>query len=94
VAREEVDAIDGVLDMRILHAGTGTGDPRFRLLPESAFAYSGRVPADIAMELRRFRPDVVVAEVYGQPKTFTRSYGSPARRVMTPIADPGSQRGH
>ena len=105
------DAIDGVLDMRILNAGTGAGDPRFRLLPESALAYYGRLPADIAIELRRFRPDVVVAsdpyvgagalvarrlarrsakvvvEVHGQPKTFTRSYGSPARRVMTPIAD-------
>lgn len=105
------DAIDQVLDARILNAGTGTGDSRFRLLPESAAAFYGRLPADIATELRRFRPDVLIAsdpyvgaaalfgrtiargsakvvvEVHGQPKTFTRSYGSSARRLMTPAAD-------
>jgi glycosyltransferase involved in cell wall biosynthesis len=105
------DAISEVLDARVLNAGTGGIDPRFRLLPNSAPAYYGRLPLEIAAELRRFGPDVVIAsdpyvgaaalaartlahhsarvvvEVHGQPKTFTRSYGSPARRLLTPFAD-------
>jgi glycosyltransferase involved in cell wall biosynthesis len=105
------DAIEQVLEARILNAGTGGSDPRFRLLPNSALAFYGRLPLDIALELRRFGPDVVIAsdpyigaaalaarrlarraarvvvEVHGEPKTFTRSYGSRARRLLTPFAD-------
>ena len=96
-----------MLDLRVLNAGSGTGDPRFRLLPESAAAFYPRLPLEVARELRAFRPRVVVAadpyvaaaalagrrlarsqakvivEVHGDPRTFTRLYGSPARTELS-----------
>jgi glycosyltransferase involved in cell wall biosynthesis len=100
-----------VLELRVLNAGTGAGDGRFRLLPEPALGFYPRLPVDVARELRSFRPDAVVAadpyvaagvltgrgaarsrarvivEVHGDPRTFTRLYGSPARRALSPVAD-------
>jgi glycogen(starch) synthase len=105
------DALDEQLDLRVLNAGSGSGDDRFRLMPEAAYAFYSTLPFKVARELRRFRPAVIVAadpyvgagvlagrrlagstakvivEVHGQPKTFTRSYGSRGRRLLTPLAD-------
>jgi len=105
------DALADVLDLRVLNAGTGTGDDRFRLLPDSAAGFYPRLPIEVARELQAFAPDVVVAadpyvgagvlvgrrlagsrarvivEVHGDPQTFTRLYGSPARRALSPAAD-------
>jgi glycosyltransferase involved in cell wall biosynthesis len=105
------DALEAVLDVRGLNAGTGSGDPRFELLPESSFVFFPTLPLRIARALRAFRPDVVVAsdpyvgagallgrrlarsrtrvvvEAHGDPRTFTRGYGSPARRLVSPFAD-------
>jgi glycosyltransferase involved in cell wall biosynthesis len=111
------DALGEVLDLRVLNAGSGTGDPRFRMLPDSAPAFYGRLPVEIARSLRQFRPDVVVAsdpyigaaalvgrrlarsgaklivEVHGDPRTFTRGYGSPGRKVLSPLADKIAKQG-
>jgi glycosyltransferase involved in cell wall biosynthesis len=100
-----------VLDLRVLNAGSGKGDDRFRLLPDGALGFYPRLPVEVARELRTFRPDAVVAadpyvgagvlagrgvsgsrarvivEVHGDPQTFTRLYGSPARRLASPVAD-------
>jgi glycosyltransferase involved in cell wall biosynthesis len=111
------DALGEVIDLRVLNAGSGTGDPRFRMLPDSASAFYSRLPLEIARSLRSFRPDAVVAsdpyigasailarrlarahtrvvvEVHGDPRTFTRGYGSPGRKLMSPIADEVARRG-
>jgi glycosyltransferase involved in cell wall biosynthesis len=105
------DALAEVLDLRVLNAGTGTGDDRFRLLPDRAAAFYPRLPLEVAKELRAMQPDAVVAadpyvgagvlagrrlarsrarvivEVHGDPQTFTRLYGSSARRGLSPAAD-------
>lgn len=105
------DALEQHLEVRALNAGTGSGDPRFRLLPESSGAFFSTLPFEIARELRTFRPHVVVAsdpyvgagallgravtrsaarvvvEAHGDPRTFTRGYGSPGRRIVSPLAD-------
>lgn len=110
------DALGEVFDLRVLNAGRGKGDPRFRLLPDGAAGFYPRLPVETARELRRFRPDVVVAadpyvaagvfagralarsraqvivEVHGDPMTFTRLYGSSARKALSPVADAVSAR--
>ena len=101
------DALESVLDLRVLNAGSGTGR-------SAVPAAAGRAPrrstracrVEIARELRAFRPQVdrrvrsvrrrppssraavsrgrsakVIVEVHGDPRTFTRGYGSPARRA-------------
>jgi len=105
------DALEEVLDLRVLNAGSGGGDPRFTLLPDRAEAFYPRLVYEIARAIRSFRPEVIVAadpyvgeaalagrrlsrlggkviiEVHGDPRTFTRGYGSPARRVVSPLTD-------
>ena len=55
------DALDEVLDLRVLNAGSGSGDPRFTLLPDRAEAFYPRLVYEIARTLRSFRPEVIVA---------------------------------
>jgi glycosyltransferase involved in cell wall biosynthesis len=55
------DALSEVFELRVLNAGNGGGDARFRLLPGSAPAFYPRLPVEVARELRTFAPDVVVA---------------------------------
>jgi len=55
------DALSDVFELRVLNAGSGGGDSRFHLLPAAAPAFYPRLPLDVARELRRFKPDVVVA---------------------------------
>lgn len=105
------DAIGRVLDFEVLNAGSGTGDPRFRLLPDAALSFYTRLVPEIGRTLRRRPVDVVVAsdpyigaaalaarrltsattkvvvEVHGDPRTFTRGYGSSARRIVSPLSD-------
>ena len=114
------DALAEVLVPRVVASpanGHGYGDERFRLIPRlpapglDGAAFYARLPAVAAEELRRFRPDAVVAqspyeaagvlagrslagtstrvivEVHGDWRTFTRLYGSPARRLLDPLAD-------
>jgi glycosyltransferase involved in cell wall biosynthesis len=100
-----------VFEVRVINAGTGSGDPRFRLLPERSAAFYPLLPLAIAQELRTFSPDAVVASdpfvgaaaiagraltrvpakvivaVHGDPRTFTRAYGSPKRRLVARAAD-------
>lgn len=111
------DALARVLDLRVLNAGSGSGDPRFHLLPGSAAGFYPRLPFAVARELRSFRPQVVVAsdpfvgvaarvgrvlarsrakivvEVHGDPWTFTRAYGSGARRSVALLADAVARSG-
>jgi glycosyltransferase involved in cell wall biosynthesis len=110
------DALGDELELRVLNAGGGGGDPRFRLLPGAAPVFYPRLPQAVAHELRAFKPQAVVAsdpfvaagalagrrlarstaklivEVHGDPMTFTRLYGSPARKLLSPIADSLSAR--
>ena len=105
------DAVSQVFDVRVLNAGSGFGDARFRLLPVRSAAFYPLLPLAIAQELRTFRPDAVVAsdpfvgaaailgrtlarvpakvivELHGDPRTFTRSYGSAKRRWVARLAD-------
>jgi glycosyltransferase involved in cell wall biosynthesis len=105
------DALSEVLDLRVLNAGSGAGDPRFRMLPNSATAFYSDLPVEIARALRAFRPAALVAsdpyigaaalaarratrvptkvivEVHGDPRTFTRGYGSPLRKALSPLTD-------
>ncbi|MGZ4333698.1 MAG: glycosyltransferase family 4 protein [Gaiellaceae bacterium] len=105
------DALADVFDLRVLNAGSGEGDPRFRLLPDSALAFYSRLPLEIARTLRAVPVDAVIAsdpyigtaalaarrlapskakvivEVHGDPRTFTRGYGSSARRLLSPVTD-------
>lgn len=111
------DALAEVLDLRVLNAGTGNGDARFRLLPDSAAAFYPRLPFEVARSLRTFPADVIVAsdpyvgvaahtgrslarsrarlivEVHGDPRTFTRAYGSSARRLVSTPADAVARSG-
>jgi glycosyltransferase involved in cell wall biosynthesis len=110
------DAIEAVLDYRVLNAGSGPATDRFRLLPSGAAGFYVQLPLAVARELRSFRPEVVVAsdpyvaaevlggralarspakvivEVHGDPQTFTRLYGSDARKLLSPLADAVSDR--
>jgi glycosyltransferase involved in cell wall biosynthesis len=105
------DALSQEFDVRVLNAGAGSGDPRFRLLPVRSTAFYPRLPFAIAQELKAFRPDAVVAsdpfvgaaalagrtlarvpakvivELHGDPRTFTRAYGSSKRRWVARAAD-------
>jgi glycosyltransferase involved in cell wall biosynthesis len=55
------DALGEVFELRVLNAGRGGGDPRFRLLSDGAARFYPRLPVETARELRSFRPDAVVA---------------------------------
>ena len=105
------DALSEVLDLRVLNAGSGSGDPRFRFLPDAAPLFYSRLVPELVRELRSYRPAAVVAadpyvgaaaltarglartsekviiEVHGDPSTFTRLYGSDARKVLSRGAD-------
>jgi glycosyltransferase involved in cell wall biosynthesis len=111
------DALSEVVELRVLNAGSGAGDPRFTMLPNSAPAFYARLPGEIVRALRSFRPAAVVAsdpyigaaallarrvarvpakvivEVHGDPRTFTRGYGSPLRKVLSPVTDAIARHG-
>jgi glycosyltransferase involved in cell wall biosynthesis len=111
------DALSEVFDVRVLNAGVGAGDPRFRLLPVSSARFYPSLPFVVADELRRAPAAAIVAsdpyvgleahlgrrlarsssklivEVHGDPRTFTRLYGSPARKLVSPLADAIARRG-
>jgi glycosyltransferase involved in cell wall biosynthesis len=111
------DALSEVLDLRILNAGTGSGDARFRILPGAAPSFYPRLPFEIARTLRAFPAEVIIAsdpyvavaartgralarshakivvEVHGDPRTLTRAYGVPARRLLSPVADAVARSG-
>jgi glycosyltransferase involved in cell wall biosynthesis len=115
--QQKWDALSEVLELRVLNAGEGAGDSRFRLLPDGAAAFYSRLPFEIARSLRLFPADVIVAsdpyigaaarpgrtlarsaarlvvEVHGDPRTFTRAYGSPARRLLSVPADAVARSG-
>ncbi len=65
---QKFDALEGELDVRVLgSAGGGKGsDPRFNLVPPSPFLdgplFYALLPFRVSRELRRFRPDVVLAQ--------------------------------
>jgi glycosyltransferase involved in cell wall biosynthesis len=50
------------------------------------------VAARIGRALARSRAKIVV-EVHGDPGTLTRAYGSPARRLLSPLADAAARSG-
>jgi glycosyltransferase involved in cell wall biosynthesis len=111
------DALSEVFDLRVLNAGTGSGDDRFHILPGAALSFYPRLPFEVARTLRTFPADVIIAsdpyvavaarigralarsqaklvvEVHGDPGTLTRAYGSPARRLLSPIADAAARSG-
>ena len=56
------DALAAEMDVRVLAGGETADDGRFRLVPGSSPAFYLSLPLRVAEELRRFRPDVVVAQ--------------------------------
>jgi glycosyltransferase involved in cell wall biosynthesis len=50
-----------VFDVRVLNAGSGSGDSRFRLLPDGARAFYLGLPRAVARQLDEFHPDAIVA---------------------------------
>jgi glycosyltransferase involved in cell wall biosynthesis len=56
------DALATEMDVRVLAGGDADDDGRFRLVPGSSPAFYLSLPQRVAEELRRFRPDVVVAQ--------------------------------
>jgi glycosyltransferase involved in cell wall biosynthesis len=118
--RPKFDALSRELDLRVFgsaHEGSPTGDGTFRLVPPArpraldGLAFRVSMPARVARELRRFRPDAVLVQgaheaaavllarrlarsdakvlldLHGDWRTATRLYGSPARKVLNPLAD-------
>jgi glycosyltransferase involved in cell wall biosynthesis len=105
------EALSEVFSVRALNAGAGTGDARFRLLPEPSWVFFPILPFEIARELHAHPADAIVAsdpyvaaaalagrkltrshakvivELHGDPRTFTRLYGSQARRIVAAPAD-------
>jgi glycosyltransferase involved in cell wall biosynthesis len=87
------DAVAQVLELRVLNAGTGTGDVRFRLLPEPAAPFYAALAPAIASELRGFRPDVVVAAdpfVGAAALTARAVVRSPAKVIVEVHGDPAT----
>jgi glycosyltransferase involved in cell wall biosynthesis len=56
------DALAAEMELRVLAGGDTADDGRFRLLPGRSPAFYLSLPLRVAEELRRFRPDVVVAQ--------------------------------
>ncbi len=114
------DALSAELDVRVLASAAPGGravDPRFvlsrPLRPRrlDGVAFYALLPWRVARELRRSRPDVVLAQggietalalagralarvparvvmdVHGDPGSATRLYGSPSRRLLSPLGD-------
>jgi glycosyltransferase involved in cell wall biosynthesis len=114
------DAIEEVIDYRVLgaaEAGGETRSERFRLRPPArpraldGVLFYARLPFRIRRQIDEFHPEAIVAadpfigataligrrlagvttplivEVHGDWRTFTRGYGSPARRFLSPITD-------
>ena len=81
------DALSEVLDVRVLNAGTGAGDDRFRLLPDSAPAFYSRLPFEVARELRAFSPDVVIASdpFLGVAARVARSAARSRARIVVEV---------
>lgn len=87
------DALSQVLDVRVLNAGTGSGDERFALLPPDAAGFYPRLPFSVARELRRFAPQVVIASdpFIGVAVSAARSLArSNAKLVVEVHGDPQS----
>lgn len=118
--RQKFGSLERVFDLRVLGSGVRglpKSDAVFRLAGPfrprklDGALFFAALPARVAHELRRFRPDVVVVQgaheaaaaliarrlarsrakvvldVHGDWRTATRLYGSPARRLLNPIAD-------
>ncbi|HVA31698.1 MAG TPA: glycosyltransferase family 4 protein [Gaiellaceae bacterium] len=56
------DALAAEMELRVLAGGDTADDGRFRLVPGRSPAFYLSLPLRVAEELRRFRPDVVVAQ--------------------------------
>jgi glycosyltransferase involved in cell wall biosynthesis len=56
------DALAAEMELRVLAGGDTADDGRFRLVPGRSPAFYLSLPLRVAEELRRFRPDVVIAQ--------------------------------
>jgi glycosyltransferase involved in cell wall biosynthesis len=118
-------ALEAELDVRVLASAArqNGSDSRFRLyrpIHPRVFdgpLFYGLLPFRVARELRRFRPDAVlaqgaqetalalmgralarvptrvVADIHGDPGSATRLYGSPLRKLLSPVGDALARRG-
>jgi glycogen(starch) synthase len=120
IQRRKWDAIASAVEPRVVASATEdslTADEWFRLAPPvrprmlDGAAFYAALPFRVAVELRRFKPDVVlvqgvhetalvlaarrlarsdarvVLDVHGDWRASTRLYGSPLRRLLSPLAD-------
>jgi len=91
--RKKWDALSEVFELRVLNAGSGTGDARFRMLPDAAVAFYPRLPIEVARELRAFRPDVVIASdpFLGVAARAGRALARSRARIVVEVhGDPGT----
>jgi glycosyltransferase involved in cell wall biosynthesis len=82
-----------VLELRVLNAGTGSGDDRFRLLPDGAAQFYPRLPLAVANEVRAFRPDAIVASdpyVGAEAQVGRALARSKAKLIVEVHGDPGT----
>ena len=98
---QKFDALERELDVRVLGSAARVNgrDPRFRLFPTvrprllDGPAFYALLPFRVAMELRAFRPDAVLAQ--GAQETALTLAGRALARVAVPVVadmhgDPGS----
>jgi glycosyltransferase involved in cell wall biosynthesis len=60
--RQKYEALAELVELRVLGAGPEHDDKRFRLFPPRPVVDLGLLPARVARELRRFRPDAVLVQ--------------------------------
>jgi len=58
--RRKLDALGDAVELRVLASGENAGDDRISLVPRPLFHLT--LPARVARELRRFRPDAVLVQ--------------------------------
>ncbi len=84
------DALAAEMELRVLAGGDTADDGRFRLVPGRSPAFYLSLPLRVAEELRRFRPDVVIAQ--SPYEASCRARGPRARALERTSRPRGARR--